>query len=445
MALVKCPHCGEIFEVDAKTLSSVVEEEVTRRLQASNEAAVKAAVEDLERKHAMEIEHVKSEADLLLSKEKNESEAALLKANAEGAAKVKDTKNAYEIELAKLKADTDRQVEAAKANLREQDARELEKIRGELNLANERNRLLSESIDDKVSQAKAEGLNEGQIEIAKVKADALAEQRRLEDEIVAMKEMRSRLSTKLIGESLERHCENEFKRAKATGAFSDATLEKDNVAVSQEGDRATKGDFIYRQFDEDGNEVLSIMFEMKTEDESSDAKNKKTNESHMAKLDRDRKKKNCEYAVLVSTLEADSEIYNAGIVDVSLFVPYKNMYVVRPQCFISIISLLRSLASERMKHNIELADLADHQKDVKALYEDTESWVSDVLKTDELFRGNIERGLKALDEAIARLEKTRDELRKGFSRTFTMDKKVESTSVVELASRYESLRGFLPA
>ena len=222
-----------------------------------------------------------------------------------------------------------------------------------------------------------------------------------DEEIERLRDMKVRLSTKMVGESLEQHCEAEFNKVRM-GMFPNAYFEKDNKAVATEDDaRATKGDFIFRDYADDGTEFISIMFEMKNENDATASKHK--NEDFFAKLDADRRKKGCEYAVLVSLLEPESDLYNEGIVDVSY--RYPKMYVIRPQFFIPFITLLRNAAQKVIGYKRELAELRQQNVDVTNFEKKLEEFQSG-------FSTNFERANRKFNEAIEGIDKTIGQLQK---------------------------------
>jgi hypothetical protein len=219
--------------------------------------------------------------------------------------------------------------------------------------------------------------------------------------IERLKDWKSRLSTKMLGETLEQHCEVEFNRIRAT-AFPKAYFEKDTDSKKGE----TKGDYIFRDKDDSNNEIVSIMFEMKNEGD--ETKTKQKNENHFEKLDKDRTAKKCEYAVLVSVLEPESELYNLGIVDVSHKFP--KMYVVRPQFFIQIITLLRNAALNAMHYKAELALVRSQNVDVANFESNLEQFKAGFSRNYELASRQFTDAIKEIDEAITHLQKTKDEL-----------------------------------
>jgi len=221
-----------------------------------------------------------------------------------------------------------------------------------------------------------------------------------EDQIERLRDLKARLSTKMVGETLEQHCEIEFNRIRAT-AFPRAYFEKDNDARG-----GSKGDFIFRDSDESGTEIVSIMFEMKNESDRTATKGR--NEDFLKELDKDRNEKGCEYAVLVSLLEPDSELYNAGIVDV--FHRYPKMYVVRPQFFLPIITLLRNAATNSLKYKSELALVKAQNIDITSFEADLETFKSAFGKNYDLASRRFQTAIEEIDKSIDHLQKTKDAL-----------------------------------
>jgi len=221
-----------------------------------------------------------------------------------------------------------------------------------------------------------------------------------DDVIERLRDMKTKLSTKMVGESLEQHCENEFNRLRAS-AFPKAYFEKDNDASF-----GSKGDFIFRDSDDDGNEIVSIMFEMKNECDSTTTKKK--NEDFFKELDKDRIEKKCEYAVLVSLLEAENDLFNSGIVDVSH--RYPKMYVVRPQCFLSIISLLRNASIKALEYKTELAAIKEQNIDITNFENSLELFKDAFGKNYSLASKRFETAILEIDKSINHLQKTKDSL-----------------------------------
>ena len=236
--------------------------------------------------------------------------------------------------------------------------------------------------------------------LVKMKEEFAAELKTKDEELAYYKDFKAKLSTKMVGESLEQHCENEFNRLRATG-FANAFFEKDSDSKS-----GSKGDFIFKESDEEGNEFISIMFEMKNESDATATKKK--NEDFFKELDKDRNEKKCEYAVLVSLLESDSELYNTGIVDVSH--RYPKMYVVRPQFFIPIITLLRNAAKNSLSYKAELARVREQNIDITNFESDLEAFKSGFSRNYRLASEKFKTAIDEIDKTIDRLQKTKEAL-----------------------------------
>ncbi|NMA16825.1 MAG: DUF2130 domain-containing protein, partial [Erysipelotrichia bacterium] len=243
-----------------------------------------------------------------------------------------------------------------------------------------------------------------------------------DDLIDYYKDLKVKLSTKLIGETLEQHCENEFNQIRST-AFKNAYFEKDNDIKS-----GSKGDYIFRDYDDDNNEIVSIMFEMKNEEDKTATKQK--NEDFFAKLDKDRKAKNCEYAILVSLLEKDSELYNTGIVDVSY--KYEKMYVIRPQFFIPMITLLRNAALNSMKYKRELAVIRNQNIDISNFENEMNEFKDKFSKNYELAARRFKTAIEEIDKTIVHLQKTKDALLSSENNLRLANNKAQDLSIKKL-------------
>lgn len=236
--------------------------------------------------------------------------------------------------------------------------------------------------------------------ISKYKEEVLGELKAKDEELAYYKDFKAKLSTKMVGESLEQHCENEFNKLRATG-FANAFFEKDSDVKS-----GSKGDYIFKESDDEGNEFISIMFEMKNESDATATKKK--NEDFFKELDKDRNEKSCEYAVLVSLLESDSELYNTGIVDVSH--RYPKMYVVRPQFFIPIITLLRNASRSALTYKAELAKVKEQNIDITNFENDLEAFKAGFSRNYRLASDKFKTAIDEIDKTIDRLQKTKEAL-----------------------------------
>lgn len=383
---IKCPECGTVFTVDESNYADIARQvrdaEFAQAVEEAARTKEEALAAKMELKLAAKDQEVAKLSERLASVEEGH-QARMDAEAAKHAVEVEQLKSRYGVELEQLRAQQD--VEASKQEL------QMERLRAEY---------------------------DGQL---KAKEEMIALRER---EIQDLHEMRSRLTVKLLGENLEQHCEVAFNQLRAT-AFRNSEFGKDNDAVD-----GTKGDYIFRERTETGAELISIMFEMKTEAEGSQARNKKTNESHLKKLDDDRRKKGCEYAVLVSTLEADSELYNQGIVDVSHL--YPKMFVIRPQFFIPLISLLRNAALDAARYKDELE--LQRQQDI-----DVADFEAKLLDFKDKFGRNYRLASDKFAKAIAEIDKTIDHLTKvkeqllGSERNLELaNKKADGLSVKKL-------------
>lgn len=251
-----------------------------------------------------------------------------------------------------------------------------------------------------------------------------------EQEIAFYKDFKARQSTKMLGESLEQHCETEFNKLRST-AFALAQFGKDNDARS-----GSKGDYIYREFDSDGIEIVSIMFEMKNEGD--ETATKKKNEHFFKELDKDRREKNCEYAVLVSLLEADSELYNGGIVDVSY--AYPKMYVVRPQFFIPIITLLRNAATNALQYKREVAQMRSQNIDISNFESDLNDFKTAFARNYDLASRKFQTAIEEIDKTITHLQKTKEALLSSENNLRLANNKAEELSVKKLVRKNPTMK-----
>ncbi len=315
-----------------------------------------------------------------------------------------------EAEIADMKSTIDKSEVEKKLSVTEA-VKKIEKERdalvGELKSKETEKQLLEKSLQEKhVAELKTKD------DIIKMKDDAIA----------FHKDMKLKLSTKMVGETLEQHCEIEFNKLRAT-AFQNAYFEKDNDSKS-----GSKGDYIYRETDEAGNEIISIMFEMKNEGD--ETATKKRNEDFLRELDKDRTEKKCEYAVLVSLLEAENELYNTGIVDVSH--KYSKMYVVRPQFFIPIITLLRNAAMNSLKYKAELALVKSQNIDVTNFEDNVNKFKEGFAKNYDLASRRFKTAIEEIDNTIDHLQKTKEALLSSENNLRLANNKAEDLTIKRL-------------
>ncbi len=392
MKEIKCPKCGEVFQVDESGYAQIVQQ-----------------VRDAE--FTQELERRANEL-----KEKQDSEIALSQMESEK-------------EYTEKLSEKDREIEALKAQLSQAET--------------EKKLAVTEAIQEKNNELSEKGLEitklQGQLDSkdseSQLKENSLKEQYeeklKLKDEqIEYYRDFKARQSTKMVGESLEQHCLTQFNSIRMT-AFPTAYFEKDNDSSG-----GSKGDFIFRESAEDGTEFISIMFEMKNELDETATKHK--NEDFFAKLDKDRREKKCEYAVLVSLLEMDNELYNNGIVDVSY--KYEKMYVIRPQFFIPMITLLRNAALNSLKYQRELQVVKNQQLDILHFEENMQSFKDGFARNYELASRKFEDAIKDIDNTIKALEKTKADLLSSDRNLRLANDKAQDLSIKKLTKNAPSVK-----
>ena len=396
MKEVKCPKCDSVFEMDASGYADIVKQ--IRGDEFENE--LNRRVKDLESNHNMKIEL----AQQSVAAEKDKEILNLKNQISNHSRELEIAKNDATKEIKEELFAKDKQVE------RLQNEREAAATNTELLVTKATGELEKEILELQNKLDKAETQKELEIkqleQTSLVQLTAKDDLIRLKDqEIDRVKDMKLKMSVKDIGEKLEQWCENQFNMVRAT-AFPHAYFEKDNESVKDEGDsKGTKGDYIFRDSDPSGIEYISIMFEMK--DKMEDTKGQ-TNESHLAKLDKDRRKKNCEYAVLVSMLEPDNELFNSGPVDMSH--KYEKMYVVRPQDFMLILSLIRNEARKSLEMRNELAVIRDQNIDYENFENKLLEFQDGFGKNYETAKKYYEMAIKDIDDTIKKLEKIKASL-----------------------------------
>ena len=434
MAEIRCPHCGEVFQVDETEYAQIVRQvrdaEFTRELKAREHMA------ERERASAVEAAVARARQEALADAAQKDAEIARLKA------RVKEGNDALALERARAEKGL-----AERLSERERQIAQLEaelKAREE-SFATEKALAVSEATGEQGQRIVAlEGdLRAAKLEREQVEASLkrqMAEQasfkdqtiRDREDEIERLRNQRARLSTKLIGETLEQHCEMEFNRWRSLG-FRGAEFHKDNDVVG-----GSKGDYVFREVDEDNVEIVSIMFEMKNEDDASAASNRHKNADFFKKLDQDRRNKGCEYAVLVSMLEPESELYNSGIVDVSY--EYEKMYVIRPQFFIPMITLLRNAAENAHAYRRELAEVRQQNIDVTNFENALEKFKDGFGKNYATASKKFGDAIDEIDKAIARLQKVKEDLTSSERQLRFANDKAEALTIRKLTYKNPTMR-----
>jgi len=419
-----CPHCGKAFKIDEAGYADILKQ--VRDSDFEHQLHERLALAERDKQSAVELARAQLTAQLQQQGAEREAEIQRLHARLEAenvarqlavaqalgeVEKQRDTL-AGELERARQETQTVRALAEAQrmAELQQTAASKDSEIQG----------LKAQLAEAQLSQRLAVTQALGQVERQRDELQAHLAQARLEKQLAEqslkdryevqlkdrdeaierLRDMKARLSTKMVGETLEQHCETEFNRIRAT-AFPRAYFEKDNDAST-----GSKGDYIFRDVDESGTDIVSIMFEMKNESDATASK--KRNEDFLKELDKDRNEKGCEYAVLVSLLEPDSELYNTGIVDV--FHRYPKMYVIRPQFFIPIITLLRNAAMNAVKYKAELALVKAQNIDITNFENQLESFKSAFSRNYDLASGHFQKAIAEIDKSIDHLQKTKDAL-----------------------------------
>ena len=392
---ISCPHCGQAFKIDESGYVDILkqvrnqefEHEIHERLElAAKETASAVELAKSQLKAELQGEQAKRDAELQREQARREAEIQALKA------KLDATQTERQLAVAQAVSDIEKQKEA---------------------LANQLERA---ALEKELSESALKDKYETQIKDR-------------DDAIERLKDMKARLSTKMLGESLEQHCETEFNKIRAT-AFPRAYFEKDNDARS-----GSKGDFIFKDYDEQGIEIVSIMFEMKNEADATATK--KRNEDFLKELDKDRTEKGCEYAILVSLLEADSDYYNTGIVDVGH--RYPKMYVIRPQFFLSMITLLRNAAMGALAYKTELKLIKDQNIDITHFEDNLEKFKDAFGKNYELASRKFQTAIEEIDKSISHLQKTKEALLSSDRQLRLANDKAQDVTIKKLTRGNETM------
>lgn len=399
MQEIRCPHCGEVFQVDESGYAQIVQQVRDKEFQ----------------------KELNSQAELLEQQKKKDLDIARLEQEKAG-----------------------QDALAAKERALDEKEREIEQLKAQIDKADMEKKLaVSDAVREKESEINKrdqeittlKGQLDGKENENKIKEQALEKQYKEEirqkDELIEYyKDFKARQSTKMVGESLEQHCLTQFNTYRM-GAFPNAFFEKDNDARS-----GSKGDFIFRESADDGTEFISIMFEMKNEMDETATKHK--NEDFFKELDKDRREKNCEYAVLVSLLESDSELYNNGIVDVSY--KFNKMYVIRPQFFIPMITLLRNAARNSLEYRQQLAIVKNQQLDLAHFEENMEAFKKGFSRNYELASQKFQTAIDEIDKTINHLQKTKDALLSSENQLRLANSKAEELSIKKLTKNAPSVK-----
>ena len=402
---IKCPNCGTVFKIDEKQYDSIVKQ--VRDSEFKNEIATRQEQYEKDKNQAIKL--AENELEKKLSTMLKEKDLEITKLNEELKSK-KQLEDSL-VENTKIKTANEYKEEIAKLNIK---IKELE---------NEKDKNISSLKSQLELDSKEYALKEKNIK------DVYENKLKDKDEMIAYyKDMKARQSTKMIGESLEVHCNNEFNTLRPL--FPNAYFEKDNDART-----GSKGDFIFRDYDDEKTEIVSIMFEMKNEADMTATKHK--NEDFFKELDKDRKEKKCEYAVLVSLLEIDNDYYNTGIVDVSY--RYPKMYVIRPQFFIPLITLIRGAALNALEYKKEMIVLQNQNIDISHFEENMNAFKSGFAKNYRIASEKFSKAIEEIDKTIDHLKKTKDALISSDRNLRLANNKAEELTIKRLTRNSETM------
>ena len=392
MQEIKCPKCGEVFKVDGSGYAAIVKQ--VRDEEFSKELESRQIQFESEKNNALQIAKFEAEKEVNEKLSKKEAEIAELKN------KIASFNKDKEIEITKLLADK-------QAELTEKESK-IAKLNNDITLTEKECQLREQTIKDKYEERL----------------------RFKDEEIERYKDFKAKLSTKMLGETLEQHCELSFEQLRATG-FKSAYFGKDNDAKT-----GSKGDYIYRDYDSNGNELISIMFEMKNEADTTSTKKKNTD--FLKELNKDRTEKKCEYAVLVSMLEPESELYNGGIVDMSHY--YEKMYVIRPQFFIPMITVLRNAALNSLEYRHELELIRSQNIDVSNFEAAMNDFKDKFSKNYELASKKFRTAIDEIDKTIDHLQKTKEALLSSENNLRLANNKAEDLSIKKLTKNNPTMQ-----
>lgn len=406
---IKCPKCGTVFQIDEADYDSIVKQ--IRDKEFDKEISSREEQHKVDRENAVKLAeaHIKEELGQELNKKDLEiSELKLsLKVNEEKT--INKVEKEYQEQINKLQL----QITELKSKM------QLQESKSELDIqkaVSEKNQKISDLSSELALKSKEFELKE-----TTIKESYENKLKDKDDQIAYYKDFKAKQSTKMIGESLEQHCNVEFNRLRPL--FKNAYFEKDNDART-----GSKGDFIFRDYDDDGNEIVSIMFEMKNEADMTATKHK--NEDFFKELDKDRKEKKCEYAVLVSLLEADNDYYNDGIVDVSHL--YDKMYVIRPQFFVPLITLIRNLANKSLEYRKELETIKNQNIDITHFEENINTFKEGFGRNYRLAAERFQKAIEEIDKTIDHLQKTKEHLLKTNDNLRLANNKAEDLTIKKL-------------
>lgn len=413
---IKCPNCGTVFKIDENEYQSIVKQ--IRDKEFEKEITLRDKQHELDKENSIKLHGAELEKEYTEKLNEKNSE-------------IKDLKNRLDNSSLEIKSKLDKDYTE---KLTDKD-KEIAELKNKISLMEAHEELnLKNAVSEK--EKEIDNLN-NKLEIGKneflLKEKSLVESyeekiKNKDEQIAYYKDFKARQSTKMIGESLEQHCNNEFNRIRPI--LKNVYFEKDNDART-----GSKGDFIFRESDDDGTEVISIMFEMKNEADETASKHK--NEDFFKELDKDRREKNCEYAVLVSLLEIDNDYYNTGIVDVSH--KYPKMYVIRPQFFIPIITLLRGAAMNSLSYKKELEIVQNQNIDISHFEENMNNFKEGFARNYRLASDKFKKAIDEIDKTIDHLQKTKDALLSSENNLRLANNKAEDLTIKKLTHGSETM------
>lgn len=403
---VICPNCHKAFKIDESSYADILKQ--IRNHEFDKELHDRLAHAEKEKEQAVKLAEAQLAQTLQERLAQKERELAELKA--QSALELNQKLTQKELELSTLQAKMDNA----------ETSKNLAIIEATKNIEQQRDQLANEVLVKKTEQVLLQKTLTEQFQAELNQKDAIIKMK--DEEIAFRKDMKLKLSTKMLGETLEQHCETEFNKLRAT-AFPKAYFDKDNDAKS-----GSKGDFIYKDYDDSGEEIVSIMFEMKNEGD--ETATKKRNDDFLKELDKDRKEKKCEYAVLVSLLEADNEYYNSGIVDMSHKFP--KMYVVRPQFFIPIITLLRNAAMNAAQYKSELALIRSQNIDISNFEDKMNKFKEGFSRNYDLASRKFQDAIDGIDKTIKELNKTKEALLSSANNLRLANEKADDLTIKKL-------------
>lgn len=414
---IKCPNCGTTFQINESEYEKIVKQIKNKEFE--KELTIREKEYKLDKEN--EVLKVKTQIKEQLTQELNQKEIQITKLKQELEIKETETKNKLDKEYTSTINNLKIEIEKLKGELSKKDAENKLKVEETTTKKDKEIQELTSKLDIKTKEYELKEKN--------VKEKYESKLKDKDEQIAYYKDFKARQSTKMIGESLEQHCLASFNRLRPL--FTNSYFEKDNDAKT-----GSKGDFIFRDYDEEGNEIVSIMFEMKNEADATATKHK--NEDFLKELDKDRREKNCEYAVLVSLLEIENEYYNDGIVDVSHY--YDKMYVIRPQFFIPLITLIRNLAQKTTTYKKELETIKNQNIDITHFEENILKFKDSFGRNYRLASERFTKAIEEIDKTIDHLQKTKEHLLKTNDNLRLANNKAEDLTIKKLTTNSPTVR-----